>query len=187
VGSIFKLTAWQFLEEFCMWLFDLFTGTKKPASGVAPKRAEEVHAALLAVNRPTAPFVVRDGAAEKVDLVAEWQIVNATWYEVFAKAGLAKTFKVLMRIDLAKKEVRAVDQEWSVEWSAGIPSLTLAAEAFRGQKTETSIGLGYAFTEKGTYGEVYRYRFTTGEIKKPLQDAVTGAGWTWRGVAFGQL
>jgi len=42
--------------------------------------------------------------------------------------------------------------------------------------------LPLAFTEHGGFGEVYRYKFSTAEIKTPLQDAVTEAGWTWRGV-----
>lgn len=170
-----------------MGLFDWLTGTKRPKAGVAPKSVAEVRAGLLAVNRPSAPFVVRDGAAENVDAVAEWRIVDAAWYEIFAKAGIEKAFKVLMRLDADKHEVRAVDQEWSVEWRAGLPNLSLSAEAFRGQKTEISFGAAYAFTEKGELGQVYHYRFNTAELKGPLQDAVTGAGWTWRGVAFGKL
>src|SRR5262249_4366278 len=173
--------------EALMGIFDWLTGTKRPAAGVAPKSAADVRSAVLAVNRPTAPFVVRDGAPEQVDLVAEWRIVDAAWYEIFAKAGLKKVFKVLMRLDPQKSEVRAVDQEWEVEWRAGVPSLTLSTEAFRGQKAEVSFGTAYAFTEKLELGEVYRYRLATREIKTPLQDAVTAAGWTWRGVAFGRL
>jgi hypothetical protein len=72
-----------------------------------------------------------------------------------------------MRLDPQKHEVRAVDQEWSVEWRAGIPSLALAAEAFRGQQAELSFGAAYAFTETGRPGEVYRYKFSTGEDKNP--------------------
>jgi hypothetical protein len=168
-------------------LFDWLTGTKRPAAGVAAKPLSELRAGLLAVNRPTAPFVVRDGAAEHVGLVAEWRIVDAAWIEIFAKAGLTKVFKVLMRLDAAKHEVRAVDQEWSVEWRAGVPVLSVSAEAFRGQKVEVSFGGAYAFTEDGGYGQVYRYKFATAEIKGPLQKAATDAGWTWRGVAFGKL
>jgi hypothetical protein len=170
-----------------MGLFDWLTGTKRPAAGVAPKSKADVHAALLAVNRASAPFVVRDGKPEKVDLVAEWRIVEAKWYEIFAKAGLKSVFKVLMRLDEASHEVRAVDQEWTVEWRAGVPKLALSAEAFRGQKKEISFGQAFAFTEKGGYGEVYNYKFSTGELKPPLQKAVTDAGWTWRGVTFGKL
>jgi hypothetical protein len=170
-----------------MKLFDWLTGTKRPAAGVSAKMPAEVRADLLAVNRPTAPFIVRDGAPENVDLVAEWRIVDATWYEIFAKAGLAKVFKILIKLDEQAREVRAVDQEWSVEWRAGVPVLSLAAKAFRGQTKEISFGTAFAFTEQGSFGEVYRYKFSTAEIKTPLQDAVTKAGWIWRSVSFGKL
>jgi hypothetical protein len=82
-----------------------------PAPVGPPQSAEAVRAAILAVNRPTAPFEVRLGNAGEGDLVAEWRIVDASWYEIFAKAGLEKAFKVLMRLDEAAQEVRSVDQE----------------------------------------------------------------------------
>jgi hypothetical protein len=170
-----------------MKAFDWLTGTKRPAAGAPAKTAAQVRADLLAVNRPTAPFIVRDGAPENVDLVAEWRIVDAKWYVIFAKAGLKRVFKVLMKLDEQASEVRAVDQEWSVEWQAGVPTLSLEAKAFRGQIKEFSFGQAFAFTEQGPYGQVYRYKFSTAEIKTPLQDAVTKAGWTWRGVSFGRL
>jgi hypothetical protein len=170
-----------------MKLFDWLTGTKRPAAGVPAKTSAEVRTDLLAVNRPAAPFIVRDGAPENVDLVAEWRIVDATWYEIFAKAGLKKVFKVLIKLDEQASEVRAVDQEWSVEWRAGVPTLSLTAKAFRGQTREFSFGTAFAFTQQGRFGQVYRYKFSTAEIKTPLQDVVTKAGWTWRGVSFGKL
>ena len=171
-----------------MGLFDWLTGTKSAPAGVAKQSAPELRRRLLAVNRETAPFVVRDGAPEGVDLVAEWKIVDARWYEIFAKAGLERSFKVLMKFDEPKGEVRAVDQEWSVEWRAGVPSLSLAASAFRGQSAEISFGTAYAFREEdATFGKVYDYRFNTRELKAPLIEAAQGAGWGWRGVAFGKL
>jgi hypothetical protein len=171
-----------------MGLFDWLTGTKSAPEGVERQSAAELRRRLLAVNRETAPFVVRDGAPEGVDLVAEWKIVDARWYEIFAKAGIERVFKVLMKFDAEKGEVRAVDQEWSVEWRAGVPSLSFAASAFRGQTTEISFGTAYAFREDlSSYGKVYDYRFSTKELKEPLIEAAHAAGWGWRGVAFGKL
>jgi hypothetical protein len=68
-----------------------------------------------------------------------------------------------------------------------VPILSLTAKAFRGQTKELSFGTAFAFAEHGDFGQVYRYKFSTAEIKKPLQDAVTKAEWAWRGVSFGKL
>ena len=140
----------------------------------------------MAVNRDTAPFMVRDGKAEGVDLVAEWQIVDAKWYEIFAKAGIKRVFKVLMKFDEDKGEVRAVDQEWEVEWRAGVPTLSLKAEAFgarSGRKASDRLRLPRGWI----LGKIYNYRFNTSEIKGPLIEAAHKAGWGWRSVAFSKL
>lgn len=171
-----------------MGLFDWLTGSKQAPAGVPRQGVEALRAALLDVNRETAPFVVRDGAPEGVDLVAEWRIVDARWYEIFARAGLEKVFKVLMKFDEASGQVRALDQEWAIAWRAGVPSLSLSTEAFRGQKAELSFGTAYAFREEDlTYGKVYDYRFSTKELKTPLIEAAQAAGWGWKGVTFGKL
>ncbi len=170
-----------------MGLFDFLTGTKRPEKGIAPAPRQQVEAAILAVNRDTAPFRISPSDEPGVDLVAEWKIVDARWYEIFAKAGLEKSFKIKMRLDEGAHEVRAMDEEYTVEWRAGVPSLTLNMSGFKGQKTEVSFGTAYAFTEEFKPGQVYNYRFNSGELKKPLQEAVLANGWTWRGVAFGKL
>jgi hypothetical protein len=162
-----------------MRLLDWLTGTKRPAIGTSKKPAAELKKALLALNRDTAPWHIRDGAAENCDLVAEWKIVDAKWYEIFAKAGLKEVFQILMRIDDAKDEVRVVDRKFTVEWKAGIPSLSYTAWVFRGRTSEIEFGQAYGFTEKGALGEIYNYRFRANEIKKPIQNAANANGWTW--------
>jgi hypothetical protein len=159
---------------------------RAPAPKWTPQSAEAVRDALLAINRSTAPFVVRPGGEEETELVAEWRIADPGWHEVFARANVERTVKVLIRLDAAAKEVRAADQEWSVEWRAGAPSLSLAVTAFRAQRTEVEFGKAHGFTETVGAGEI-NYRFTTAELKGPLQRAVTGQGWLWRSVAFGKL
>ncbi|MDQ0322893.1 hypothetical protein QO002_005099 [Pararhizobium capsulatum DSM 1112] len=170
-----------------MKLLDWLTGYKPAPKGVNRQSTTALRKNFIAINRKTAPFTIRDGKPEGVDLVAEWKIVDARWYELFAKAGLQRVFKVLMKLDASNCEVRAVDQEWSVEWRAGIPTLALSASAFRGRRWEKSFDMTFAFKEDLSYGKVYEYRFDTAEIKTPLIDAAHRAGWGWRGVAFGKL
>lgn len=177
-----------------MGLFDIFTGGSKPSGtrvGVA-----ELREALLAVNREGAPWHIHDGAKEKVDLVAEWKIVDAAWYEIFAKAGIKRVFKILIKFDETSGQVRSVDQEFDVEWRAGVPSLSdlsvigggAEVSGFRGQKWEMSTETVWAFREEDlSWGKIYSYNFKTDEMKKPLEAAAKAAGWGWRGVAFGKL
>jgi hypothetical protein len=170
-----------------MGLFDFLTSTKRPTAGTALQSADEVRKRLLGVNRPTAPYRVIDGASEGVDLIAEWKIVDASWHEIFAKAGLTKAFNIFLKLHPEEHEVRAVDREYTVSWSAGLPTVKLAASAFRGQTQSVEFGKAYGFTETLAPGQVYNYHFDTREIKKPLQEAVTSCGWTYKGVAFGKL
>jgi len=160
---------------------------KKSVSKAAAIPPQELLNQLLMLNRPTAPYQIVDGHAENVDLVAEWKIVDAQWYEIFAKANLTKVFRIYMKLDPEKHELRAQDHEYTVEWRASVPSLSLALSSFKGQMTSVEFGGAYAFTEEFAPGMVYKYRFNTNELKKPIQEAITACGWTYKGVAFGKL
>lgn len=168
-------------------MFDFLTSTKRPPAGTPVLSAQQVLDRVLALNRPSAPWTVVDGKSEGVDLIAEWKIVDAKWYEVFAKAGLKKVFRIYLKLDEAKQEVRAVDREYEVAWSAGVPRISLAVSSFRGQQKSIEFGAAYGFTETLAVGQQYKYRFATDEIKKPVQEAVTACGWVYRGVAFAKL
>jgi hypothetical protein len=170
-----------------MGLFSWLTGSRPAPAGVAREPVAALRKRLLALNRDSAPFEIRNGKPEGVDLVAEWKIVDAQWHETFARAGIKRVFKVLMKFDETRGLVRSTDLEWSVEWSAGVPTLSLAGSAFRGQQWEISYESVHAFREDGSWGEIYSYRFNTGEIKGPLHKAAAEGGWGWKGVAFGKL
>lgn len=165
----------------------LFGFGKKADKNASVLTLEEVKGRILALNRDTAPYQIIDGAAEKADLIAEWKVVDAKWYEIFAKANLTKVFRIYMKFDPAKHEVRAKDEEFTVAWRAGVPSLSISVSKFQGQMTSVEFGAAYAFTEELKPGLVYNYRFNTNEIKKPIQEAVAACGWNYKGVAFGKL
>ncbi|WP_029534817.1 hypothetical protein [Saccharopolyspora spinosa] len=168
-----------------MRLFDWFTGTKRPSGGVPPQSVEVVRAALLGVNSPDRPFMVRDGRSDGVDLVAEWKIADAHWYGYFGNVTTIN--RTLMRLDPSKHEVRSLDQEWSVTWAGGTPRLTLATRYARGQINKKSCSATFMRDEQGKLVKESQRKFSTGELKPPLEEAVTGAGWTWRGLVIGKL
>jgi hypothetical protein len=53
--------------------------------------------------------------------------------------------------------------------------------------TSVEFGTAYAFTETLAPGQVYKYRFNTNELKKPIQDLSAACGWNYKGIAFGKL
>jgi hypothetical protein len=168
-------------------LFDFLTSTKRPAVGTPVLPAAQVLARLRGLDRQSAPWRIVDGAAEGVDLIAEWKIVDARWYEIFAKAGLSKVFRIFLKLDETSGQVRAQDREYEVSWRAGVPSLSFAASGFKGQSKSIEFGASYGFKEDLSVGEQYKYFFKTSEIKEPVQQAVVACGWVYKGVVFGRL
>jgi hypothetical protein len=167
-------------------MFDFLASTKRPVAGTPVLATGQVLDRLKALDRDTAPWRIVDGASEGVDLIAEWKIVDARWYEIFAKAGLKKTFRISLKIDDRNKHVRAQDREYEVAWRAGVPSLSIAASGFKGQSTSVEFGTSYGFKEDLSIGQQYEYFFKTSEIKRPVQEAVLGCGWVYKGVVFGK-
>lgn len=167
-------------------MFDFLTATKRPADGTTVLPAAEVLKRIKALSRKSEPWHIIDGASEGVDLIAEWKIVDARWYELFAKASLTKVFRIFLKLDDARKEVRAQDREYEISWRAGVPTMAIAARGFRGQKWSVEYEKSYGIKEDLTIGEQYRYLFKTSEIKTPVQDAVVGCGWVYKGVVWGK-
>jgi len=159
--------------------------TPTPQAGMPDTQV--VYSRLMALNRPTAPYRIVDGRSENVDLIAEWKIVDAQWYEIFAKANLTKVFRIYLKLDSARREVRAMDQEYTLQWRAGVPSLSVESSFFKGQKSSVSFGIGTGFTENLAPGVVYKYKFNTNELKKPIQEAIAACGWKYKGIAFKKL
>ncbi|MGW7099767.1 hypothetical protein [Streptomyces sp. NPDC054838] len=168
-----------------MGLFDRFTGTRHPDGGAAPLSAAQVREALLAVNGPDKPYVVRNARpAEKADLVAEWRVLEPVWRTFFLESRLDRTLKTRMRLVPGKHEVRALDEELEVTWVGDTPKLAASAEYQRGQVTTVSKRWTIERGPDGRRHLVEEFAFDTREMKVPLQKAVLAAGWTWRGALF---
>ncbi|MET7270248.1 hypothetical protein ABZS59_03405 [Streptomyces flaveolus] len=150
-----------------MGLLARLTGTRRPDGDVVPGPAEDVRAALLALNAPGVPYRVRAALPdERADLVAECRV---------ERVGVR--LRTRMRLVPDRHEVRFLDERWETRPSDGAPA---------------QYGRGYApavyrqwETGEGPDGRPRRveaFRFDTREMTDPLRDTVLGAGWTWRGV-----
>lgn len=165
-----------------MGFLDKFKGVKKPDEGTPALPAAQVRERLMGLNDDRVPFTVEPDAEGDADLVAEWKIVDAQWYEIFAKAGLDKAHRILLVLDEAQHEVRVLEQSWDVEWRTGVPSLSLSAEKFTGRtlgSKEFGKAVGFTGVNPLEVGTIYEYRFDVGEMKDPIAGAVTTSGWTY--------
>ncbi|MFB6940144.1 hypothetical protein ACFWGL_10555 [Streptomyces sp. NPDC060286] len=170
-----------------MGLFDKLTGTKRPSSEVVPRSVEEVRAALLGLNGPDVPYVVRNGTLEGADLVAEWRISDPAWHTFFARTQVSRALQIRMRLVQANHEVRTLDRQWEVTWVGSTPRLALSAEYSRGQVKTASRRWTIERGADDGLEATETFRFDNSEMKRPLQDAVLEAGWTWRGVMSAKL
>ncbi|MEV6104911.1 hypothetical protein AB0M28_09370 [Streptomyces sp. NPDC051940] len=157
-----------------MGIFDRLTGTKRPDSDVEPRPAADLRAALLALDSPDLPWLVRDGAPEDADLVAEWRMAEPRWQGVFYDSQLTRSFRIRMRLVPEDNVVRALDEHWEVTWVEGVPVL---GEYGRGPAPTTSV-----HWTVGEGGATETFRFDSGAMKDPLRDTVLKSGWAWKGV-----
>ncbi|MDJ1131297.1 hypothetical protein [Streptomyces iconiensis] len=164
-----------------MGFFDRLTGTRRPGGEVAPRPAEDIRELLLGLNGPDVPYVVRDGAPEGVDLVAEWRLLEPAWQTFFARAQLSRRIRIRMNFALPGHEVRALDEHWKVKWAGGVP---ISTEYGRGPVKTTSRQWTIGRGNGGGPEVVETFRFDSSELKEPLRDTVLGAGWTWRGLVL---
>lgn len=170
-----------------MRLFDKLTGTQRPADGVAPVAAEEVRAALLSLNSPDVPYVIRDGGADGADLVAEWRLAEPVWHNFFVRSQLSRAVRIRMRLVQEDHEVRAVEEQWEVVRVGNPPRLKISGQYSRGpDRTVTRTWT----IERGSSGRLQAtetFRFDGSDLRDPLRNAVLDSGWTWRGLLLGKL
>ncbi|MDK9496317.1 hypothetical protein QEZ40_000766 [Streptomyces katrae] len=145
---------------------DRWTGTRHPRAGTPARPAAEVRAALLAVNGPDVRFSVREGSAkEGADLVAEFEF-----------PPLDLTLRTRMRLNPAAHEVRVLEERWE-------PSSEGARRQYgRGPADKVYRQWEVKAGPDGRRHRAETFRFASQDMRGPLQRAVLGAGWTWRGV-----
>jgi len=148
-----------------------------PEPGVTPVSRRELVDRLLALNDPKRPFTVAEGRDS--DLAAEWKLVDATWWEIFQKAGLSKSYRLRLTLDESRHEVRAFEQEGTVQWGVG-PQVHYQRTYFGGivlARKERAYAAGLKSLDPLEVGAIYDYRFDVADIKDPVLKTVIEAGW----------
>ncbi len=164
---------------YALGYFEYIGGKKKFT--ILPMSKEKLKQKLLALNSPELPYQIKP--AQETDLFVEWKIVDATWYAIFSKERLSKTYRAYLLLDESRKAARYCEETGSVRWYAGAdgalkPSVAFEKAFFRGRILfQKSWEVQYGIKEDGTLGKVYEYKFDVNRVRDPIVKAVEDSGW----------
>lgn len=166
-----------------------FKGAAWAGTSPALLTAEHVPASALverleSINALDVPFSVERGTGDN-ELIATWRYADAKWVDHARAHGLRRTFRIRMKLDESTRTVRCTDYVASYDWSAGRGGASIEWRAGLGIvffQQEHARVFGLQLDEHGGFKPElsYAYTFSLDEMKSPLRDAVTRAGWNWR-------
>lgn len=178
------LVVYMFIVVLYFFKGSAWAGTYRAKPGVAPITATELAARVEAINALDVPFHVERGTQPN-EFFATWRYADAKWVDLARARGMQRTIRIRLLLDESAKTVRATDYAASFDWSAGRGGANL----------EWKSGLGIVFfqyehqrvfgLQLDAHGRFkpelsYAYTFNLNEMKSPLIEAVTRAGWNWR-------
>lgn len=155
-----------------------------PVAGASPVPEAELRQRLLAINAADVPFklVVEDGEQR---LVAIWRFADARWLDLARARRMRYDQRVMLTLDPATHVVRVTEQLTRFDADAGVGGASLEWRTMRGITffhIERGRVFGLQFDASGhPLPQLdYTWRFDAQEMKAPLIDVVTRAGWQWR-------
>ena len=118
------------------------------------------------------PYVVSP-TPEGFDVALD--IVDARWYQLYAKAGLERTF--VHHVTMAGgRDFTITDDSHTLEWEAGHPRLGARVERFVGRRYDLGFRKTIAVTEDARIDTVVDYAFSSEEGRKLVKGAAKELG-----------
>jgi hypothetical protein len=178
------LAIYLFLVVLYFFKGSAWAGTYRAKPGVAPITATELAARLEAVNSLDVPFQIERGTQPN-EFFATWRYADAKWVDLARARGMKRTIRIRLLLDESSNTVRATDYAASFDWSAGRGGANLEWKSGLGIvffQYEHQRVFGLQLDEQGRFKPElsYAYTFNLNEMKSPLIEAVTRAGWNWR-------
>lgn len=161
-----------------------WAGSSPAKPGVSAIPAAELANRLEAINSFDVPFRIERGA-QPDEFFATWRHVDAKWIDLARARGMTRSFRIRLMLDEKSGVVRATDYSASCDWSAGRGGANLDWKSSVGIvffQYEHQRVFGLQLDEQGRFKPdlSYAYTFDLKEMKSPLIEAATRAGWRWQ-------
>lgn len=174
VGWFFKASAWA---------------AAVPArAGIRPVEAATLRERLLGLNRDDSLITVSQVSGGNA-LVVEWRYTDLKWVERIRAQKLSLTHKLVLALDEPARKVRvreywsALDgstgpDEWRMIWkqATGMQFFQTGRQRVAGARSKAEVNLRDEVNADSL--------FTLQEMKTPVIEAVTSAGWDWQPVMW---
>lgn len=179
-ASIVVLIA---LYVFAFFKGATWAGSVPAATDAHPATAMELRHRLLALDSVKLPLTITEEGDGR--LVATWRFADARWLDLARACKLRYVARVVMDLDPDDSTVRVTEQMTRFDASAGVGGVSLEWQTLRGVtffQVERGRVFGVQFDANGRPEPAlnYAWRFDSREMKAPLIDLVTRAGWEWR-------
>lgn len=173
-GAFIFYFPWFFWMTKKIWFFK--------ADPVTPWPPEKIREEILSINTYDCPVTVKEKNPNH--FIITWKYVDATWWEVFRKAGMRSNYRLHVKLDPARHEARLIDVETGMNWNAGLTGFHQRFTFFRGIMMKVSIGKAWGIRENFSLGKLYDYHFNSSEVKSPVFNTLLRAGWNVRFALF---
>jgi len=161
---------------------------RRPGHTKVPVDADELKNRLLALNEGGVKY--RLVPAKECDLKLEWDVVDASWHNLFSKIKLSTLYGARMLFDPARHEVRWCEwlrtrdffiglrgwglvMNWSWELRVGYIDILWKGKAF---------GVQAGFPPR--VEKIYDFSINTVQVKREISAVVMQSGWAFRPVIF---
>lgn len=170
-----------------------WAGAVPAVANARPVTAAELRQRLLAIGSANVPLVISEEATSNREghshLVATWRFADAQWLDLARARKLRYVARVVLELDPEAHLVRVTEQVTRFDADAGIGGASLQWQTLRGVtffQVERGRVFGLQFDADGRPQASlnYAWRFDAQEMKAPLIDVVTRAGWQWRPVPW---
>ncbi len=179
------VAAWMFTVVAWFLVGASWAASVPARPAAAPVDRRELESRLLALNGLDVPWRVERGQGEG-ELCVTWRYAEARWLDLARANGVRRDLRVALWLNERRRTVYAIDYAASLEGSIGRSGAQVAFKRMVGVQffhLERARTFGIQLDQAGrpTGALSHGYRFDVREMKGPLVQIVTQAGWQWRG------
>ncbi len=164
---------------------------REPDEGVRPATASELKSRLMGLDRMHQPFTISQIGENRFRV--DPRVTDIGWVQKMHLVGLRKAHRIELDLDEKTHTVRVVEKTHRVKWGEGLIPFSGRFAFFRAvtmDPRDLSAKAGVTYDPRKGWQKIegHEHRFTPGEAKTPLAQAVLASGWTWQpAFSFGRV